>query len=728
MKRTTFILLVFTLVTSAFSQEITSINWWNPINSDVPIISSQAWSNEVQSIYHRLPARSEQAVRKPVWELSKHSAGLSIRFWTNAKNIQVRYKVKGAIEMPHMPATGVSGVDLYSKSEHGEWLRCWGNYMIDEESHYQFMMDKSSAKYAQYGREYQLFLPLYNEVENLEVGVEGTAFFNALPQRKERPIVAYGTSICQGACASRSGMAWTTILERNLERPVVNLGFSGNGRLEPALIDLMAEIDAKLYILDCLPNLNPEKDDVHQLTMAAVKKLRAKRPTIPIILSAHIGYANSSNNQKNRDKVLALNKGLIKAFHHLQAIGFSNIFLLEKEDIGLDFDAYVDYIHPNDLGMQQNAKAYEKLIRQILKEPIGQLSTTIPKTQSRDIPVYKWEERHQAMLELNKTNPPKICLFGNSITHFWGGAPKASIARGQDSWEKVMLPMGIRNFGFGWDRIENVIWRINHDELAGFEAERIVFMIGTNNLHLNNDDDILEGISALIKATNIRQSKAKILLIGLLPRREGEARIKQLNLKIAQLAYLEGVDYADIGQPFLLDTGNIDEALFTDGLHPNNQGYWLMTSAFQQLFQSKKNTQLENDRPSITEQKEAIKTMLIDMWDAIEKEDIERYASYIHPDFTQFGETDPILKIGKDTEVNGVKEWVKNSTAIHTEMEDPKITINGNVAWITYYWSDNGSTNGKAFASRGKSTRIFVKEGGKWLCIHGHYTLLGNNE
>jgi len=84
-------------------------------------------------------------------------------------------------------------------------------------------------------------------------------------------------------------MAWTTILERNLERPVVNLGFSGNGRLEPALIDLMAEIDAKLYILDCLPNLNPEKDDVHQLTMAAVKKLRAKRPTIPIILSAHIG-------------------------------------------------------------------------------------------------------------------------------------------------------------------------------------------------------------------------------------------------------------------------------------------------------------------------------------------------------------------------------------------------------------------------------------------------------
>ena len=131
---------------------------------------------------------------------------------------------------------------------------------------------------------------------------------------------------------------------------------------------------------------------------------------------------------------------------------------------------------------------------------------------------------------------------------------------------------------------------------------------------------------------------------------------------------------------------------------------------------------------TISDQKEAIKSRLIDMWDAIEKGDIERYATYIHPDFTQFGETDPVLKIGKDTEVSGVKEWVKNSTAIQTKMDDPKITINGNVAWITYYWSDNGSTNGKSFASRGKSTRIFVKEDGNWLCIHGHYTLLSNEK
>ena len=123
-------------------------------------------------------------------------------------------------------------------------------------------------------------------------------------------------------------------------------------------------------------------------------------------------------------------------------------------------------------------------------------------------------------------------------------------------------------------------------------------------------------------------------------------------------------------------------------------------------------------------EKEVIKSVLTEMWDAIEKGDIDRYASYVHPDFTQFGETNPVLSVGKELEISGVRQWVASSSGIHTEMEEPRITIKGNVAWITYYWSDSGITNGKAFSSRGKSTRIFIREDGKWLCIHGHYTLL----
>ncbi len=136
----------------------------------------------------------------------------------------------------------------------------------------------------------------------------------------------------------------------------------------------------------------------------------------------------------------------------------------------------------------------------------------------------------------------------------------------------------------------------------------------------------------------------------------------------------------------------------------------------------------ESNQLTVDQEKEHIKATLVDMWDAIEKGDIDRYASYVHEDFTQFGEYDSVLRSGKVAEVKGIKDWIDCSTAIHTEMHDPKVTINGNMAYITYYWSDAGSTNGKPFSSRGKSTRIFVKENDEWLCIHGHYTLLPQKE
>ncbi len=131
-------------------------------------------------------------------------------------------------------------------------------------------------------------------------------------------------------------------------------------------------------------------------------------------------------------------------------------------------------------------------------------------------------------------------------------------------------------------------------------------------------------------------------------------------------------------------------------------------------------------KPALEKDQAAIKATLVQMWEAIENEDIDTYATFIHPDFTQFGEFDDKLKIGKDLEVKGTLDWVLNSENIHTEMKDPLVTINGNVGWITYYWSDSGVSGGKAFTSKGKSTRIFVKENNKWLCIHGHYTILPN--
>lgn len=117
-----------------------------------------------------------------------------------------------------------------------------------------------------------------------------------------------------------------------------------------------------------------------------------------------------------------------------------------------------------------------------------------------------------------------------------------------------------------------------------------------------------------------------------------------------------------------------------------------------------------------------IRAALVAMWEAIEKGDVDRYATYVHPEFTSFGENDTYLTEGKEAEVRNYRAYLQRATGVHTDMHQPVITVRGDTAWITYYWTDAGTLDGKRFTSRGKSTRIFVREGGRWLCIHGHYT------
>jgi lysophospholipase L1-like esterase len=303
----------------------------------------------------------------------------------------------------------------------------------------------------------------------------------------EKPVVVYGTSIAQGACASRPGMAWTSILGRKIDRPLINLAFSGNGRLEEELIDLLVEIDAKIYVLDCLPNLVPSRftaEDVSNRILTSVSRLRQKHPDTPILLTDHAGYTDGLINAERRKAFEEVNEVQKKAFAQLKSEGIEHIYLLPIEEINLDIETTVDGTHPNDLGMFRYAEAYEKTIREILHEPVGAFTTMQPCIQYREPNNYDWETRHRELLQMNKTQPPRIVFLGNSITHFWGGQPAGPFSNGSDSWNQYLAPLGVRNFGYGWDRIENVLWRVYHGELDGYEAEQIVMMIGTNNLHL----------------------------------------------------------------------------------------------------------------------------------------------------------------------------------------------------------------------------------------------------
>lgn len=561
-----------------------AFTWWNPAKAEAPVLEGQAWPNEVKSFYDRLPARAEGKVRQPVWNLGRQSAGLMLRFRANAGEIKVRYVVEGRQALPHMPATGVSGLDLYAISSDGDWRWCTAKYAFGDTIEYHFRNIEPNDTYHKLGREYRLYLPLYNSVKWMEIGVPAGSVFSPLLTRPDKPIVIYGTSIAQGACASRPGMAWPTILSRKMDHPLLNLGFSGNGRLEPEVLSMINEIDAKVFVLDCLPNLvNPEDyplDTVQARIINAVKMIRQKHPTTPIVLAEHAGYTDEAINPTSRKRYSVVNEVLQVAFAQLQAEGIKALFLIPKSDFEQDIETMVDGTHPNDLGMMHYAQGYEKWLRKVLNEPQGEVSTTRPIIQMREPGNYDWEARHREVLRMNQENPPSVVLIGNSITHYWGGLPKGPIARGADSWKKTFEARNTRNIGYGWDRIENVLWRVYHGELDGYDAKQIYVMIGTNNFHLNSNEEILNGWRTLIEAITLRQPGATLTMVGVYPRRQQEQRVRELNAQLAQLTKEMNVKYIDAGKVLLKADGTIDEALFTDGLHPSTAGYEKLSSQY----------------------------------------------------------------------------------------------------------------------------------------------------
>ena len=586
------ILFFLFMKVQVYSQSDSNYIWWNPATHSTNTIEGQGWPNNVVSTYDRLPKKAENTVREDVWNLSQNAAGLLIRFSSNAENIKIRYKIKeDYIAMSHMPATGVSGLDLYSKSSDGKWLWNQGKFSFGDTIQYHYKNIVPKESYHKVGSEYHLYLPLYNSLEWLEIGVLENDLFKPLALRKEKPIVVYGTSIAQGGCASRPGMAWTSILERKMDRPLINLGFSGNGRLEEELIDLICEIDAKIYVLDCLPNLKPNKtrslEDVGQRIISAVKKIRKNHPTTPILLVEHPADRNGATNMDLDNYKGDLNRKTRETISYLKDSGVTNIHLLSKAEINLNINDFVDGNHPSDMGMMKYALAYEKSIRKIIHEPIGDSSTTIPVTQNRDADVYDWQQRHQKLLQVNKENPPKICLIGDSITHYWGGNSIDSLNSGEDSWGKITDTLSVGNFGFGWDYIENALWRVYHDELDGFEAEQVVIMIGTNNLETHSDKEIIEGLEILIQAIVKRQPNAKILLAGILPRQGREEQIHNLNITMSQLASSENINFENIGRVLLNENDKIEESLFLDGLHPNANGYDKLALTLKEYLLSK---------------------------------------------------------------------------------------------------------------------------------------------
>ena len=328
-------------------------------------VEGRGWT-ETKAFYDRLPAKAEGIVRDHVWNLSRHSAGLCARFVTDARSIDVVWTLTSEnLAMPHMPATGVSGVDLYVRQGDSKW-----SWLAIGQPTGKTTQARLTGGLPEGSREYLLYLPLYNGVESLQIGLppgaklaRGDDYQPAL----RKPIVFYGTSITQGGCASRPGMVHTAILGRRLGQPVINLGFSGNGRMEPEVAKLFAELDPACYVLDCLPNMSAA--EVTERVEPFVKTLRASHPDTPILLVEDRSYTDSFLVESKRQRNLESRAALRAARDRLTAAGVPHLSYLEGEQLlGDDNEGTVDSSHPTDLGFFRQADAFEGPLRKILGE------------------------------------------------------------------------------------------------------------------------------------------------------------------------------------------------------------------------------------------------------------------------------------------------------------------------------------------------------------------------
>ena len=324
-------------------------------------VEGKGWS-DTRRYFDRLPGRAEKVVREPVWVLSRHSAGMLTRFETDATELHVRYTLLDErLAMPHMPATGVSGVDLYAENERGQWR--WLAVVLPSEK----TISRRIVQGLSLGRRrFMLYLPLYNGVDALEIGVPRGAKFSGLAPRTAKPILFYGTSIIQGACASRPGMPHPAILGRWLDCPVLNLGFSGNGRMGSEVVELLAELDPSVFVIDCLPNMLAA--DVAERVEPLVSRIRKARPKTPIVLVEDRTLTNAVflPNQQSRHEASRVE--LRGAYKRLVASGIKGLHYVEGERLlGSDGEGATDGSHPSDLGFLRMAHHLKPLLTQLTR-------------------------------------------------------------------------------------------------------------------------------------------------------------------------------------------------------------------------------------------------------------------------------------------------------------------------------------------------------------------------
>ena len=355
------LLLIFLLLPAqGFAQKPSELKWTDAKNL---MLINQGFDN-TELTYSRLPVDMKPVTRKAVWELGLNSAGLAIRFSTNSRSIGIRWTLHNYFIMHHMAGTGIRGIDLYQ---------------LDENDHWQFIgtaipngKDTTKTQVVVSGmdgkdHDYMAYLPLYDGVTKVEIGVMKDAAVG-LPHReqlvkgKEKPIVFYGTSITQGGCASRPGMVYTNILSRALQKECVNLGFSGNARMDKSMAEIVARIDADQYVIDCLENCTLK--DMQDSAWYFLTYLAKQRPDAPIYMVEHIWFSHALVNKPVRDQIAEKNAYWREIYEKLRKEGYDNFRYIPADNLtGPDGEGAVDGCHQTDLGFLRMSEEFLRYLR-----------------------------------------------------------------------------------------------------------------------------------------------------------------------------------------------------------------------------------------------------------------------------------------------------------------------------------------------------------------------------
>jgi hypothetical protein len=325
-------------------------------------VEGRGWAATARP-FGRLPAHGEAMTTEAVWDLGRCAAGLCVHFKTDATQIWAEWEVAN----PPLPGPGLtrvahSGLDLYAEHDGGcRWL---GAAAPEE--------DLRTAACLRSGidpafRRYVVYLPYVNPVESLRIGVPDDARFEPVPPRTEKPIAYYGTSIVHGHCAGRPGMTHAAQLGRRLGRAVLNLGFSGNARMEPDLARLLAELDPCLWIVDPVPNMWAEL--IRERAVGFIEILHAACPGVPIVMVEDRVHAHAPFDTPLSEKHAENRAAWREAYDALKLDGVPDLHYVDHSDlIGADGDGTQDGSHPNDLGFYRYAEALEPVLRRVLGE------------------------------------------------------------------------------------------------------------------------------------------------------------------------------------------------------------------------------------------------------------------------------------------------------------------------------------------------------------------------